>query len=144
MGNNAVFDITQITVIALTPAPIDISAGLVIDGEFLTIEKENKDETKTRRGTKEETYSSNSIHDNSRIITLKYIPSAEAIRTLQLLRDTRQPFGLAINCDTDPKFKLSASRCMFMEEPQTKVNGKDGFADYEFKIRAMDSQQVFL
>ncbi|EMF82217.1 hypothetical protein LEP1GSC188_3410 [Leptospira weilii serovar Topaz str. LT2116] len=123
---------------------MDVTAGLVIDGEFFTAEKENKDEVTTRRGTRDESYSSNSIQDSSRIVTLKYLPSALAVPYLQNLRESKRDFGFIYNCGSSPKYKLTASRCVFMEEPKVAVHGKNGFNDLEFKIRLLDSIQKFL
>ncbi|WP_017863260.1 hypothetical protein [Leptospira santarosai] len=138
-----IFDLAQITVVILDPAPVDVTAGLVIDGDFFSVEKENRDEVTTRRGTKDESYSSNSIHDSSRIVTLKYLPSAIAVPYLQNLRESQADFGFMFSSDSAPKYKITASRGVFMEEPKTSVNGKTGFGDYEFKIRLLDSVQRF-
>ncbi|EKO86543.1 hypothetical protein [Leptospira interrogans] len=138
-----IFDLSKISVIITTPSPVDITPGLVIDGDFFSVEKENKDEVTTRRGTRDESYSTNSIQDSSRIITLKYIPSAPAVTILQNLRESKSDFGFMFKSESAPAYTLTASRAVFMEEPKTAVNGKTGFNDYEFKIRLLDSAQVF-
>ncbi|EMN59726.1 hypothetical protein [Leptospira borgpetersenii] len=138
-----IYDNSKNTVVILDPSPVDVSAGLSIDGDFFSAEKENKDEVTTRRGTKDESYSSNSIHDSSRIVTLKYLPSALAVPYLQNLRESKKDFGFLFSSDSEPKYKLTASRCVFMEEPKTTINGKTGFNDYEFKVRLLDSVQKF-
>ncbi|EMY25771.1 hypothetical protein LEP1GSC115_0273 [Leptospira interrogans serovar Australis str. 200703203] len=140
---DSVFDLSTNTVIILDPAPMDVSAGLSIDGDFFPL-KRNKDEVTTRRGTKDESYSSNSIQDSSRVVTLKYLPSAPAVPYLQNLRESKRDFGFVYTCESSPKFKLTASKCVFMEEPKVSVNGKTGFNDQEFKIRLLDSVQKFL
>lgn len=141
----AIFNIEDVSVnIIQNGTPVDVSTGLIIDGDFIEIEKETKDETTTRRGTGEEYYTSNSINDTSRLITLRYIPSAPAVKLLQQLRKTRGAFGVVIQSNTSPKFMLSATSCVFTEEPSTKIHGKNGFGDYEFKIRANQSQQEWL
>lgn len=144
MGNNVVFDITKLTVVAIIGGiPIDVTSGLTIDGDLLTVKKENKDEVTTRRGTNQESYSANSIRDNSRILNFKYIPSAPAVKILQAARDTREPIGIAIKYDGEPKYSFSSDKCVFTSEPEIKVSGKTGFGDFDFEIRALDSIVVF-
>ncbi len=141
----AIFNIEDVSVNLIKDGtPIDISSGLIIDGDFIEIEKESRDETTTRRGTGDEYYTANAINDTSRLITLRYVPSAAAVKVLQQMRKTRSAFGIVVRSNTSPKFVLMASSCVFTEEPGTKINGKSGFGDYEFKIRANDSQQEWL
>jgi len=125
-------------------APLDASAGLVIEGDFFQMEKENKTETNTRRGTKGETYSANSAEDKSRMVTLTYLPTALAVKELDALMKAKEKFGLSVKCNAEPKFTFFSSVCNITEEPTVKINGKDGFDNKEFKIRALDSEYVYL
>lgn len=143
MGNS-VFDLSQISInLIVDGTPTDISSGLTIDSDFLKIAKETKEEVKSRKGTQGESYSVNSNQDDNRIIDLTYLPSATAVPILQKLKETKKVFGLFIKSDTSPKYTLTSSACMVIEEPETTVHGKDGFKDYTFKIRATDSKQIF-
>ncbi|HMV44715.1 MAG TPA: hypothetical protein PK079_25095 [Leptospiraceae bacterium] len=142
---NKVFDLDSLSVtIIQNGVPIDISAGLTVDGDFIKVQKATKDEVKIRKGTKGETYSANSIVDNNRTIELTYIPTSSAVSILQSLRKTKEQFGILINSSSQPAWKLSASQCVISEEPDTVINGKDGFKDYTFKIMATDSEQIWL
>jgi hypothetical protein len=61
---NKQFNLDDVVVtFVVDSVPIDASSGLLIEGDFFQMEKENKDETTTRRGTKGETYSANSQED---------------------------------------------------------------------------------
>lgn len=139
------FNLDDVTVtLVVDGAPADISAGLVIEGDFFQLEKESKDETTTRRGTKGESYSANSQEDKSRKVTLTYLPSSLAVKELDLLMKSKKKFGLSVDCKSEPKFKFFASECSIMEEPAVKISGKDGFGNTEYKIRALDSEYVYL
>lgn len=141
---NKVFDLEKISIVAVIDgAPTDISSGLTIESDFLKISKQTKEEVKTRKGTKGESYSVNSMEDDTRAVELTYLPGSAPVLVLQGLRETKKTFGLFISSDSDPKFKFSANECVVVEEPDTVVNGKDGFKDYSFKIHAVDSKQVF-
>ncbi len=142
---NKVFDLDKISIVAVVKgAPQDITTGLTIEADFLKIAKKTKEEVKTRKGTKGESYSVNSLEDDTREIDLTYLPGSEPVKLLQGLRETKEKFGLFISSDSDPKFKFTANECVIAEEPDTVINGKDGFKDYTFKISATDSKQVFL
>ncbi|HNF27669.1 MAG TPA: hypothetical protein PKV80_24585, partial [Leptospiraceae bacterium] len=62
-----VFDLEKLSVIAVVDgAPVDITTGLTIESDFLKIQKKTKEEVKTRKGTKGESYSVNSMEDDNR------------------------------------------------------------------------------
>lgn len=139
------FNLDDVSVtLIIDGAPIDISSGLIIDGDFFQMEKENKEENNTRRGTKNTSYTTNSQEDKSRIITLTYLPVADAVREFDLILKNKSKFGLVVNCNSEPRFKFLASECVIMEEPSIKISGKDGFDNREFKIRATDGEYVYL
>lgn len=139
-----VFDLDKLTInYIIDNAPIDGSSGCVIDGDFLKIAKEAAEETKTRKGTKGESYTVLSIEDNIRVVTVTYLPSSAVVAVLQAARAAKKQFGIAITNNSEPKYKFFASNCVIAEEPETVINGKDGFKDYEFKIRCSDSNQVW-
>jgi len=141
---NGVFDLEEISVnLIIDGAPIDVSSGLTIDADFLKISKESQDEVKTRKGTKDESYSANSVKDNIRIVEMTYIPSSSAVVILQGLRESRTPFGIFIKNSSSPKFVFSATNCVVQSEPETVIHGKDGFKDYTFKVKCLDSNQVW-
>lgn len=143
-GSNKQFNLSDIKVVLTVGAAVtDISTGMVIDGDFLKIEKENKEEVKTRKGTDGESYSVNSIEDNNRIINISYLPGSSAVVVLQGIRKNKTMFGITITSTTSPAFVLTSSKAVIVEEPGITVNGKDGVKDMEFKIRAMDSVLSF-
>ncbi|UOG40793.1 hypothetical protein [Leptospira noguchii] len=138
-----VFDLSKISVIITTPSPVDITPGLVIDGDFFSVEKENKDEVTTRRGTRDESYSTNSIQDSSRIITLKYIPSAPAVSELDLLKKAGTRFGILFQNNSSPRYKGMASNCRIVEKPPLNV-GVKGFGTSVWKILMADYIEIYL
>lgn len=139
-----VFDLDQLSInIIEDGAPIDVTAGAVIDGDFLKIAKETAEETKTRKGTKGESYTVLSVEDNIRNVELMYLPASAPVAQLQRLRQSKKRFGLAIINNSEPKYKFFAPSCVVAEEPETVINGKDGFKDYTFKIRCSESNQVW-
>lgn len=140
-----VFDLEKLSVIAVVDgAPVDITTGLTIESDFLKIQKKTKEEVKTRKGTKGESYSVNSMEDDNRGVELVYLPGSAPVVLLQSLRKSKKKFGLFISNDSSPKYKFTANECQIEEEPDTVVNGKEGFKDYTFKISATDSEQEFL
>lgn len=139
-----VFDLDQLSVnFIVDGAPIDGTAGLVIDGDFLKIAKETAEETKTRKGTKGESYTVLSVEDNIRNVEIQYLPGSSMIPVLQSIRQNKKSFGLAITNNSSPKYKFFAPSCTIADEPETVVNGKDGFKDYMFKIRCSESDQIW-
>ena len=119
---------------------IDVSQGLSIDSDLMQIEKENNDKAETRQGTRGASYTADpSTEDQNRIITINYLPNSEAAKIFSEMRDQGITFGIFIKNDSDPKFSLMSDQCVIIEEPSTKVNGKKGFSDYEYKIRATNS-----
>jgi hypothetical protein len=139
------FDLEALSVtVIINGAPIDVSSGLTIDTDFLKISKDTAEEVKSRMGTKNESYTVNSIEDKTRTVELIYVPSSPAVIVLQSLRGTKKPFGIFIKNSSDPKYVFKSDNCIVKEEPETVVHGKDGFKDYTFKIKCMDSDQVWL
>jgi hypothetical protein len=139
-----IFDLDQLTInYIIDGAPIDGTAGCVIDGDFLKIAKETAEETKTRKGTKGESYTVLSVEDDIRTVTVTYLPSSAVVTVLQAARAAKKKFGIAITNNSEPRYKFFAPSCMIADEPETIVNGKDGFKDYEFKIRCSESSQVW-
>lgn len=136
---DSIFDLSKISFVAtISNVPVDISSGLVIDADFLKVVRETKEEVKSRKGTKNESYSINSIEDDSRLIDLVYLPTSPAVPILQAARISKVPFKLSITSTTAPAYSLIASNCTITEEPEIIVNGKEGFKDITFKIRALD------
>lgn len=133
------FDISKFSVIALTPAPIDISSGLVLDGTFFSVENQDKDESSSRSGTKDEVYTVVHQENKTKKLMLKYIPSAQAVVILQTLRKTKAKFGIQLKNDSSPKWICSSDDCSFMETPKVSADSKKGFEDYEFIISMKNS-----
>jgi hypothetical protein len=139
-----VFDLEQLSINLIEDgAPIDVSNGCVIDGDFLKIAKETAEETQTRKGTKGESYTVLSVEDNIRNVEVTYLPGSSPVVVLQRLRQAKKRFGIAITNNSEPKYKFFAPSCVIAEEPETVVNGKEGFKDYVFKIRCSESNQVW-
>ena len=138
------FDLNLVSIILnVDNAPIDISAGLVIESDFLKVSKKTKEETKNRKGTKGTNYTAMSVEDSNRKIELVYLPDSIPVKILQGLRESKKTFGMFIKNDSAPKYTLTANECNVVEEPDTVVNGKDGFKDYTFIIDAIDSKQLW-
>lgn len=139
-----IFDLEQLTINVIEDgAPIDCSAGAQVDGDFLKISKANAEETKTRKGTKGESYTALSVEDNIREVEITYLPGSLPVSVLQRLRQSKKRFGLAITNNSSPKYRFVAPTCFVADEPETVVNGKEGFKDYTFKIRCSESNQVW-
>ena len=139
-----VFDLSKVSInYIINGAPLDGSAGLVIDSDFLKIMKETAEEVKTRKGTRGESYTVLSSEDNVRNVEVSYLPASPMIAVLQLARKNKTKFGIAITNDSEPKYKFLAPTCYIADEPETVVHGKDGFKDYTFKIRCSESDQVW-
>lgn len=140
MGKDRIFDRSKFSVVVIVDgAPIDITDGLIVDGDMFEAEKEDKSESETRNGLNNESYTILAPETKTRAVTLRYLPAAAAVVTLQLLRKNHKSFGLVVKNDSAPRYVLSASTATVMEEPPTKINGKSGFADYEFKLRVVDA-----
>lgn len=140
------FDVSKVSVTITHPTlgVIDGSRGLTIDADFVEVEKENNDKTETRQGTRGVSYTADpSNEDTNRIVSLTYLPNAPIVPILKDLRDQKLSFEILIKNDSDPKYTLTSPECIIIEEPPDKINGKKGFADYQYKIRAVNSQKVF-
>lgn len=136
------FDLDKLTInFIIDGAPVDGSNDMVIESDFLKIAKETAEESKTRKGTKGGSYTVLSVEDNIRVVNIVYLPNAAIVPVLQATRKAKKTFQLSIINSSEPKYKFFAKSCIFAEEPETVVNGKDGFKDYEFKIRCADSDQ---
>lgn len=144
MGTEKIFDRSKFSVVVLTPAPIDITDGLIQEGDLFESTKETKEESQTRKGLNNESYTTMFSEDKTRELVLRYLPASTAVTTLRALRDNKSVFGIIVKNDSAPKYMLTASNCMIKEDPGTKVNGKSGFADNEFKIRAVDADEKYL
>ncbi|WP_078125872.1 hypothetical protein [Leptospira alexanderi] len=144
---NRLFDLSKITAIVIRKGiPTDVSSGLSIDSDFFKVEPENKEETTTRKGTRGESYSANSNEGQgyNRIINLKYLPSSPHVPFFHNLRESKETFEFTFSNESSPAIKFVANDCLIMEEPPTTVNGKSGFADYEYKMRTTESTLTFL
>ena len=119
------------------------SASTMTLSDFLKIAKEDADETKSRKGTKNESYTVLPVENSIRLVTINYIPGSPSVTLFQGLRQAKKQFGLSIINASEPKFKFFAPSCIVGKEPETVINGKDGFKDYEFEIRCSESSQVW-
>ncbi len=136
------FDLNQLTITAVIDgAPMDISAGAVIDADFLKIAKETAEETKIRKGTKNESYIILSVEDNIHNINIMYLPNSSAAKILKAARKGKKVFELYITNNSEPKYKFVGKQCTIAKQPETVVNGKEGFKDYEFEIKCGDGTE---
>ncbi|EMO80194.1 hypothetical protein LEP1GSC126_3354 [Leptospira kirschneri str. 200801774] len=144
---NRQFDLSKLTVIIIrNGVPRDVTDGLSLEGDFFNLEPETKEETTTRKGLRGESYSVN-INEgigNSRSLTLKYLPSSPHVPYLHNLRESRDTFEFHLTNDSSPAMKFIGNECVIVEEPKTSINGKSGFADYDYKLRAPDGTLTFL
>nr|WP_017854351.1 hypothetical protein [Leptospira interrogans] len=144
---NRQFDLSKFTAIAIRNGiPRDVTDGLSLEGDFLSLEPETKEETTTRKGLRGESYSVN-INEgigNSQILTLKYLPSSLHVPFFHELRESKETFEFHFTNDSSPAVKFIGNECVIMESPKTSINGKSGFADYDYKLRATSGTLTFL
>ena len=139
------FDINlfSITLIEDGKAPVDITPGLVVEGNFYKLEKEQKEDTNVRLGARQTAYTAVNSDNKSRILNIKYLPDSNAVKILNRIKKNNSKFGLAIVNASDPKYYANGSNCTIVEVPADEISQKTGFSDYEYKIRIVDCDTDF-
>lgn len=140
MSRDRKFDVRKLSIIAITPAPIDITNGLVLD-DGINIEKQSADLVSNTVGLGGEVLTSE-ISNDVHILTLKYLPSAVAVGQLSALKFTS--FGIAISNSSEPKYKGIASSCKILNKPDIGISAKKGFSDSVWKILMTDYMESYL
>lgn len=134
-----VFDPDKFSITVLTPAPIDISAG--ITGR-IAIDKVNKDLIKTKTGLNGEVLISEQ-YDDMHYLTIAFLPTAPAIYVLDILKKIKTQFGVLVSNNSSPKYKGVASESRIINKPDSKI-GDSGFEDLTYKILMSDYNEIFI
>ncbi|EMO26207.1 hypothetical protein LEP1GSC170_1488 [Leptospira interrogans serovar Bataviae str. HAI135] len=137
------FDFKNLSVTLLTPVPVDVTAGLILEGSsFLKVTKEDPKLIKYKIGIGGEVLVIDGVNDLN-ILDLQYLPNAPAISTLEILKKIGTRFGLLIQNDSSPKYKGMSSNCRILEKPNLDI-GKSGFSNLPWKILLLDYSDVYL
>lgn len=143
MKTKRLFDFGDMSVMLLTPIPVDVTPGLILEGSsFLRVAKEDTKLLKYKVGIGGEVWVDNSISDVN-ILDLQYLPNAPAISTLEVLKKTGTRFGLLIQNDSSPKYKGISSNCRILEKPNLDIGNK-GFSNLAWKILLLGYNEVYL
>ncbi|WP_061246165.1 hypothetical protein [Leptospira interrogans] len=138
-----IFRFEALSVTLLTPAPVDVTAGIVLEeSSFLGVTKEDPKLLKYKVGIGGEVWVGDSVKDVG-VLELKYLPNAPAISTLEILKNTGTRFGLLIQNDSAPKYKGMSSNCRILEKPNLGIGNK-GFANLAWKILLLGYNEVYL
>lgn len=135
------FDFDKLNLLLLSPFPIDLLEGLVLEDSFLSIKKESKN-IGYKKGLGGEVLISEQL-DNIHILELNYLPNSPLIPELNTLRVAKTQFGITIKNSSAPKYKGVATECRFIDSPDTKI-GIKGFDDLKFNILMTDYIGVYL
>lgn len=140
-GKKRLFDFSKLSLFLLSPLPIDLLEGLVLEDSFLNIKKESKS-ISYKKGLGGEVLISE-IFDSVYFLELNYLPNSPVVFELGILRSAKMQFGIKIQNNSAPKYKGAASECRFFETPETKV-GTMGFGDLRFIILMTDYIGLYL
>ncbi|UMQ59866.1 hypothetical protein [Leptospira interrogans] len=136
------FDLEKFNIMLLTPAPLDATAGLILEEEFLKIQKEDAKLVKYKVGLGGEVLvneNQNEVHS----LELMYLPSAPVVAKLDLLKKAGTRFGILIQNKSAPKYKGVSSNCRILEKPNVEI-GTKGFGNSVWKILMVDYTEVYL
>ncbi|MCB1176521.1 MAG: hypothetical protein KDK36_02975 [Leptospiraceae bacterium] len=135
------FDFDKLNLLLLSPLPIDLLEGLVLEDSFLSIKKESKN-IGWKKGLGGEVLISEQL-DNVHTLDLKYLPNSPLVFQLNTLKVAKTQFGITLQNNSAPKYKGAATECRFIDTPDLKV-GVKGFEDLQFKILMTDYIGVYL
>lgn len=136
------FDFTKFSLQVLTPIPQDVTEGMVLSNSFLSIAPAEKNRVKYKSGLGGEVLISDTLNP-VHLLTLRYLPDADAVRTFDLLYKARTQFGVVIQNSSAPRYKGGATECRFVEYPLPEA-GSDGFRDSQYIIIMTDYAGAFL
>jgi len=109
------FNLDKFSLTLLSPVPLDISEGLVLDESFLTVVKSEKELVKVKSGLGGEVLISENLN-SLYSLDLIYLPNAKANIILEGLVTIGTQFGMLIQCPF-PKYKGVASECRVVKRP---------------------------
>ncbi|UML79158.1 MULTISPECIES: hypothetical protein [Leptospira] len=137
------FRFEGLSVTLLTPVPIDVTAGIVLnETSFLGVAKEDPKLLRYKVGIGGEVWVDDSVND-VRVLELKYLPNASAISTLEILKNAKTRFGILIQNTSSPRYKGISSNCRILEKPNLGV-GNQGFANLPWRILLLGYSEVYL
>ncbi|MCX8000787.1 MAG: hypothetical protein N3A69_17870 [Leptospiraceae bacterium] len=135
------FEIGKFSVLLLTPAPIDVTSGLVLDKTIIIRKQSPLIYTKVGLGG--EVLISEGF-SRLTLIELTYLPNAEANKVLEGLVTLGAQFGISISNNSKPKWKALASECRVEKRPDVEITSKNAFQDLTWSIVATDFIQKFI
>lgn len=135
------FDFDKLNLLLLSPAPLDLLTGLVLEDSFVSVKKESKN-IGYKKGLGGEVLVSE-LFDSIHLLELKYLPNSPIVYKLHSLKILKTQFGITIQNNSAPKYKGVASECRFLENPGLQI-GTSGFNDLELTILMTDYVDVFL
>ncbi len=130
------FDFTKFSLQVLTPIPQDVTEGMVLSNSFLSIAPAEKNRVKYKSGLGGEVLISETLNP-VHLLTLRYLPDADAVRIFDLLYDAKTQFGVTIQNNSAPRYMGGATNCRFVEFPLPDVGG-EGFRDDQYVIIMTD------
>ena len=130
------FDVEGLSIILITPIPLEISEGLILQETFMSIEKLTKDLVGHKVGLGGEVLV-NEKYDMIHTLTLTYLPTAPAVVELGLLEKLKTQFGLMIKNNSAPRYRGFASECRILNKPDIAI-GIGGYKDLVWKIIMAD------
>lgn len=134
--NRKLFDFTKFSLQLLTPIPLDVTEGMVLSNSFCVLAYSDKNRVKVKVGLGGEVLiseSQNPVH----LLTLRYLPGADAVRQFDLLYKARTQFGISVQNNSTPRYKGGATECRFVEYPLPEA-GNEGFRDNQYIIVMTD------
>jgi hypothetical protein len=135
------FDFDKLNIVLITPIPISIIEGLVLENSFLSIEKEAK-HVNYKVGLGGEVLVSENFH-GIHFLDLNYLPNSPSVLEIDILKKIKTQFGVLIQNNSAPKYKGIASECRVLEVPSTGI-GTEGFSNKKFRILMTDFIEVYL
>ena len=135
------YDIEKLSIVLLTPAPVDIVKGLAVEEEFFNLDKVSKDIAyKVGIGGEVQI---NQLQNDIHSLQLIYLPNAPAIYQIGALRKAKTEFGIMIQNKSSPNYKGAASKCRIEEKPSVMI-GRNGLKNRTYKIILFDFLDIDL
>jgi len=128
------FDFNDVEIHMLTPVPVSIREGLVLDSTFIDLEKEAEDVT-VYVGLGGEVLVSenpNPVH----VLKLEYLPNSKGAIILGGYARLGLAFGITIQA-REPRYKGIASYCRIRRRAGTSIS-RDGLENHKYQIIMTD------